>query len=85
MPALLAVAQFLGMTLWFSATAASGACSPGSGGTGARFLLTIVSMRLVPMAAAWVGWQWVFLLLVPGPLLGAVAMRRLETGWEPVR
>jgi MFS family permease len=42
------------------------------------FLLTMVSMRLVPMIAATYGWQWAFLLLVPGPVLGAVAMRRLE-------
>ncbi|MEO6212799.1 MAG: MFS transporter [Vicinamibacterales bacterium] len=45
--------------------------------TCAGFLLTMVSMRLVPLAAARFGWQWVFLLLVPGPLLGAAAMRRL--------
>ena len=45
----------------------------------AGFLLTMVSMRAVPLLAASFGWQWVFLLLVPGPLLGAWAMRRLET------
>jgi MFS family permease len=43
------------------------------------FLLTMVSMRLVPEVAEAVGWQWVFVLLVPGPLLGAVAMRKLGT------
>jgi MFS family permease len=42
------------------------------------FLLTMVSMQLLPLVAAMHGWQWVFLLLVPGPLLGAVAMRALE-------
>jgi MFS family permease len=47
--------------------------------TCAGFLLTMISMRLVPIVAASLGWQWVFLLLVPGPVLGAVAMRRLET------
>ena len=46
--------------------------------TCAGFLLTMVSMRLVPILAASIGWQWVFLSLVPGPILGAVAMRRLE-------
>ena len=46
--------------------------------TCAGFLLTMVSMRLVPIVAAAYGWQWVFVLLVPGPLLGAMAMRRLE-------
>jgi MFS family permease len=46
--------------------------------TCAGFLLTMVSMRLVPAAAAWVGWRWAFLALVPGPLLGAAAMARLS-------
>jgi MFS family permease len=42
------------------------------------FLLTTVSMRLVPVLASAVGWRWAFLLLVPGPLLGAVAMNALQ-------
>ena len=46
--------------------------------TCAGFLLTMVSMRLVPAAAASVGWRWAFLALVPGPLLGAAAMSRLQ-------
>lgn len=46
--------------------------------TSVGFLLTMVSMQLLPLAAARVGWQWVFLLLVPGPVLGAIAMRRLR-------
>ena len=46
--------------------------------TCAGFLLTMVSMRLVPLIAASAGWQWVFLILLPGPLLGAAAMRRLQ-------
>ena len=41
------------------------------------FLLTMVSMRLLPGVAAEVGWRWAFLALVPGPILGAIAMRRL--------
>jgi MFS family permease len=43
------------------------------------FLLTMASLRLVPAAAAVFGWRWVFLLLVPGPVLGALAMRRLAS------
>jgi MFS family permease len=43
------------------------------------FLLTMVSMQLLPVAAARFGWQWVFLLLVPGPILGAWAMQRLRS------
>ena len=47
--------------------------------TCAGFLLTMVSMRLVPLAAESFGWQWVFVILVPGPLLGAAAMTRLRS------
>ena len=46
--------------------------------TSAGFLLTMVSMRLVPPISAAAGWQWAFLFLAPGPLLGALAMRRLS-------
>ena len=45
--------------------------------TCAGFLLTIVSMRLLPALAASVGWRWAFLALVPGPFLGARVMARL--------
>ena len=44
------------------------------------FLLTMVSMRLLPIVASAAGWQWAFLALVPGPILGALAMRRLAAG-----
>jgi MFS family permease len=43
----------------------------------AGFLLTMVSMRLVPELAAAFGWRWGFLILVPGPALGAWAMGAL--------
>jgi len=46
--------------------------------TSAGFLLTMVSMRLVPPATALLGWRWAFLFLAPGPLLGALAMRALN-------
>ena len=42
------------------------------------FLLTMVSIRIVPIVARAVGWQWAFLVLVPGPLLGAWALRGLR-------
>jgi MFS family permease len=42
------------------------------------FLLTMVSMRLLPMVANAYGWRWAFLLLVPGPVAGALMMRRLR-------
>ncbi|MEX2270570.1 MAG: MFS transporter [Vicinamibacterales bacterium] len=47
--------------------------------TCAGFLLTTISMRWLPSLAADYGWQWVFLLLVPGPIAGLVAMRKLKT------
>ena len=42
------------------------------------FLLTMVTIRLVPVAASVIGWQWAFLVLAPGPFLGAYAMWALE-------
>jgi hypothetical protein len=41
------------------------------------FLLTMVSIRLTSAAASWLGWQWAFLLLLPGPILGVQAMMAL--------
>ena len=34
------------------------------------FLLTMISMRLLPVVASATGWQWAFLLLVPAPSWG---------------
>ena len=45
--------------------------------TCAGFLLTMISMRLLPAVAASTGWRWAFLTLVPGPVIGALVMRRL--------
>jgi MFS family permease len=42
------------------------------------FLLTIVTIELLPRVASAVGWQWASLLLAPGPLLGIAAMRGLR-------
>lgn len=46
--------------------------------TSAGFLLTMASMRLVPPMTAAAGWRWAFVFLAPGPLLGALAMSRLD-------
>lgn len=46
--------------------------------TAVGFLLTVVPIQLVPFAADLIGWQYAFLLLAPGPLLGAVAMSVLR-------
>jgi len=45
--------------------------------TCAGFLLTTIPMRWLPSLADTYGWQWVFLLLVPGPIAGLIAMRKL--------
>lgn len=46
--------------------------------TSAGFLLTMVSIRVVPAAVDTLGWPWAFLILAPGPLAGASAMRALD-------
>jgi MFS family permease len=45
--------------------------------TCAGFLLTMGSIRLLPIAATAIGWQWIFLCLVPGPIFGVLALRGL--------
>ena len=42
------------------------------------FLLTMVTIEALPRLAQATSWQWASLLLVPGPLLGALAMYRLQ-------
>ena len=42
------------------------------------FLLTMASIEIVPRIAQTAGWQWAFIVLAPGPLLGIVAMQRLR-------
>jgi MFS family permease len=44
--------------------------------TATGFLLTVVTIHVVPVLADAVGWQYVFLALAIGPLSGAVAMAR---------
>jgi MFS family permease len=42
------------------------------------YLLTMLTIRVVPELAAVVGWRWVFLALIPGPIFGSWAMGRLK-------
>ncbi|MGH3349161.1 MAG: MFS transporter [Nocardioides sp.] len=44
--------------------------------TAVGFALTVVSIQLTPLVAAGSSWQYAFLILVPGPVLGAFAMWR---------
>lgn len=49
------------------------------------FSLTVATIWLVPLVRDAVGWHWAFLLLAPGPALGAVAMLRLRGRPEAAR
>jgi len=46
--------------------------------TAIGFLLTVVTIQLIPLVADLIGWHYAFLLLAPGPLIGAVAMSALR-------
>ncbi len=43
------------------------------------FLLTTVSIELVPYVERLVGWRYAFMVLAPGPFLGVIAMLRLRS------
>lgn len=45
--------------------------------TSVGFLLTMVSIQLVPPIVSLVGWQWAFPMLALGPSFGIAAIRRL--------
>ncbi|RDH78496.1 MFS transporter [Mycolicibacterium moriokaense] len=45
--------------------------------TAIGFMLTVATIHLVPIAAGLLGWRYAFLLLAPGPVLGALAMAAL--------
>ena len=42
------------------------------------FLLTLFTIRLVPVFVEWLTWDWAFALLAVGPALGAWSMHRLK-------
>jgi MFS family permease len=52
---------------------------------GIGFALTMVSLWLVPVVAGAIGWRFTFLVLVPGPLIGVVAMLILRRLPEAAR
>lgn len=47
--------------------------------TAIGFLLTVVTIQIVPIIADVVGWRYAFLVLFAGPLLGVAAMRGLRS------
>jgi MFS family permease len=42
------------------------------------FTLSITTIWLVPLLVEVVGWEWAFLVLLPGPVAGILAMRALD-------
>jgi MFS family permease len=44
---------------------------------GLGFLVTVISLQVLPLVAARTGWPWAFTVLAPGPLIGAFYMWRL--------
>ncbi|MFM9370459.1 MFS transporter [Streptomyces sp. Da 82-17] len=46
--------------------------------TAIGFALTVLSIQLTPLLADAVGWEYALVLLAPGPLAGAVAMRAFK-------
>lgn len=46
--------------------------------TSIGFLLTTISIAILPPVAEAIGWRWAFAILAPGPLLGTMAMLRLR-------
>jgi hypothetical protein len=43
------------------------------------FLLTTISIELIPYFVKAVGWRYAFAALAPGPLFGVAAMLRLRS------
>jgi MFS family permease len=46
--------------------------------TSLGFLLTTLSIGVIPWAVDLAGWRWAFLVLVPGPIFGIASMLRLR-------
>jgi MFS family permease len=53
--------------------------------TAMGFLLTLISIRLIPGALDMAGWRWAFALLAPGPAFGIWAMWRLKHSPDAAR
>jgi hypothetical protein len=42
------------------------------------FLLTTISIELIPHVERIVGWRYAFVILAPGPLFGVISMLKLR-------
>jgi MFS family permease len=49
------------------------------------FLLTTVSIELIPRLVSLFGWRYAFMILAPGPLFGVISMMRLRRLPEAVK
>jgi len=46
--------------------------------TSLGFLLTLLTIRLIPTLESLVGWQWAFMFLAVGPVVGIAVMYALR-------
>jgi len=53
--------------------------------TSMGFLLTLVTIHLIPVVVDLIGWRFAFAILVPGPVVGIVAMWRLRNSPDAAR
>ena len=47
--------------------------------TSLGFLLTLLTIRMIPPLVEWVGWGWAFAVLALGPAFGIASMLRLRS------
>jgi MFS family permease len=53
--------------------------------TSLGFLLTVVTVRLIPTLEGWVGWNWAFAFLALGPAIGIWAMYTLRKSPQAIK
>lgn len=53
--------------------------------TSMGFLLTLITIHMIPWVVDVVGWKYAFAILVPGPFIGIVAMWRLRNSPDAAR
>jgi MFS family permease len=53
--------------------------------TSLGFLLTLLTIRLIPTLERWLGWQWAFMFLAIGPVVGIWAMAKLRNSPAALR
>lgn len=53
--------------------------------TAAGFLLTVISIQIVPLIAEVVTWQYALVILAVGPVLGVISMVRFSAPMPPTR